>query len=104
MWFAALPMRPSIFRSALPSSLRTVAPSASLDEVPPAASKDLTETFPAFLSLQRQKLAAEAMQNRTRGEGGDVANLEDDDEEEMWAKLLRPGDRPTRRLTFQSRP
>ena len=56
-------------------------------------------TFPAFLSLQRQKLAAEAMQNRTRGEGGDVANLEDDDDEEMWAKLLRRG-RHTRRLTF----
>ena len=51
-------------------------------------------SWKTFLSLQRQKLAAEAMQNRTRGEGGDVANLEDDDDEEMWAKLLHRG-RPT---------
>ena len=39
------------------------------------------------------------MKDRTaKGEGGEVANLEEEDEEEMWAKLHRglPADRPSK--------
>ena len=61
----------------------------------PRRAKISRRTYPTF---QRQKLAAEAMKDRTaKGEGGEVANLEEEDEEEMWAKLHRglPADRPS---------
>ena len=65
----------------------------SLTKVPAKISRT---TYPTF---QRQKLAAEAMQNRSaKGEGGEIENQEEDDEEEMWAKLHSglPADWPFR--------
>ena len=79
MWFAELPKRPFLGVLAFFENCRA---KCSLTKVPAKISRT---TYPTF---QRQKLAAEALQNRSaKGEGGEVENQEEEDDEEMWAKL-----------------